>query len=100
MWFIGQKIVCINARFPQRILEWASEIDLPREGHTYTIRSMAHGTSIYNGEPRFGFRLKELQGGRCGFFAERFAPLLNLLDQACHADTSKLTSPVCNARTP
>jgi hypothetical protein len=91
MWFIGQKVVCINDRFPQRILEWTS--DLPRKGRIYTIRSMARGKSIYPGESKLGFKLAELQSGRIGFFVDRFAPLTKRLDQACQRNASELTSP-------
>src|SRR5438067_1397897 len=87
MWYIGQKLVCVDGRFPQQILDWAT--DLPRKGRVYTIRSMAHGKSLYTGEPKFGFRLEELQPGRCGFFAERFAPLLDALAEACQANASE-----------
>jgi hypothetical protein len=91
MWYLGQKIVCINDRFPPCAPEWISEP--PRKGQIYTIERMVHGKSIYTGKPKFGFRLKELPNGRCGFFAERFAPLLNLLDQACLVNISQLTTP-------
>jgi hypothetical protein len=74
MWFIGQRVLCINDRFPLHILEWAS--NLPRKGRIYTIRFIGQGESIYSGESRLGFILEELQNGECfAFFAERFAPL-------------------------
>lgn len=89
--FIGQKVVCINDRFPLRILEWTSE--LPRKDRIYTISVIVHGHSVYNGEPKIGFRLIELQTGeRIGFFAERFVPLLEELDQACRQNALELTS--------
>ena len=91
MFYIGQKVVCINDRFPQRILEWTS--DLPREGQIYTIRSISRGKSLYTGESKLGFRLEELREGHCGFFADRFAPLVEKLDQACQRNARELTSP-------
>jgi hypothetical protein len=87
MWFINQKVVCVDARFPLCILEWASQ--LPCEGRIYTIRVIVCGKSIYTGELKVGFRLQELQNGeRFGFFSERFAPMLEILDQACQRNAS------------
>ena len=37
--FPGQRVVCINDRFPIQILEWAS--NLPRKGQIYTIQSVS-----------------------------------------------------------
>jgi hypothetical protein len=92
MWYIGQKVVCVNDRFPRRVLEWAS--NLPRKGQIYTIRSIGRGECIYTGQLRFGFKLEELQNApRFGFFAERFAPLVDELDQACQRNAWELTSP-------
>jgi len=90
MWFIGQKVVCINDRFPAQILQWAS--NLPRRGSIYTIRWIGPGESIYTGERTLGFVLEELQNAdHFAFFAERFAPLVDKLDQACQAKASELT---------
>jgi hypothetical protein len=89
MWFIGQKVVCINDRFPIQILEWAS--NLPRNGQIYTIHRMGPGSSIYTGERTFGFELEELPNGKFAFFAERFAPLVDKLDQACQRNALELT---------
>jgi hypothetical protein len=93
MFYIGQKVVCINDSFPLRILEFAS--NLPRKDQIYTIRSIWRGKSIYTGELKLGFNLEELQNGeRFGFFADRFAPLVEKLDQACQRNAWELTSPV------
>lgn len=100
MWFIGQKVVCVNDRFPIQILEWAS--NLPRKGRIYTICWIGRGPSIYfafcagraPGERGLGFELEELPNGKFAFFAERFAPLVDKLDQACQRRMSALTSPL------
>ena len=100
MWFIGQKVVCVNERFPMQILEWAS--NLPRKGQIYTIRWIGRGPSIYfafcagraPGERGLGFELEELANGRFAFFAERFAPLADKLEHACQRNALELT--VCH----
>jgi hypothetical protein len=93
MWYVGQKVVCVDDRFPRRVLEWAS--NLPRKGQIYTIRSIGRGECIYTGQLRFGFKLEELQNAAgFGFFAERFAPLVDELDQACQRNAWELTSPL------
>jgi hypothetical protein len=95
MWFIGQKIVCVNDRFPIQILEWAS--NLPREGRIYTIRWMGPGESIYSNEVKFGFLLEELQNGDLlAFFSERFVPLVER-DQARQASVLDLIREVGDA---
>jgi hypothetical protein len=89
MWFIGQKVVCVNDRFPIQILEWAS--NLPLKGRIYTICRIGRGPSIYTGERGLGFELEELPNGKFAFFAERFAPLADKLDQACQRNALELT---------
>ena len=92
MFYIGQKVVCINDRFPLQILELTS--DLPRKGQIYTIRSIRRGKSIYTGASKLGFKVEELQdGARVDFFADRFAPLVEKLDQACQRNAWELASP-------
>jgi hypothetical protein len=93
MWYIGQKVVCVDDRFPRQVLEWAST--LPRKGHIYTIRGFGRGKSLYTGEWTFGLKLEELQTAeRFGFFANRFVPLLDELDRACQRKAWELTSPL------
>ena len=92
MWYIGQKVVCVDDRFPRRVLEWTS--NLPRKGQIYTIRWIGRGESLYTGESKFGLKLEELQTAeRFGFFADRFAPLLEKLDEACQAKALELIAP-------
>lgn len=100
MWFIGQKVVCVNDRFPIQILEWAS--NLPRKGRIYTICWIGRGPSIYfafcagraPGERGLGFGLEELPNGKFAFFSERFTPLVDKLEQACQRNALELT--VCH----
>jgi hypothetical protein len=92
MWFIGQKVICVNDCFPIQILEWAS--NLPRKGRIYTICWIGPGSSIYTGERTFGFELEELPNGKFSFFAERFVPLVDKLAQACQRNALELT--VCH----
>src|SRR5437660_1415511 len=94
LWSVGQKVVCVNDRFPQQILEWAS--NLPREGQTYTIRSVEIGRCLYTRRVTVGLFLHELRTlqDRLAFRADRFAPVLEKLDEACQRRVSALTSPV------
>ncbi len=92
MWFIGQKVVCVNDRFPQRILEWAS--NLPRQGEIYTIRSIEIGPCLYTRRVTIGLHLHELPTlqDRLAFRADRFVPLLEKVEHACEAKALELTS--------
>ena len=94
LWSIGQRVVCINGRFPQQILEWAS--NLPREGQTYTIRSIEIGRCLYTRRVTVGLFLHELPTlqDRLAFRADRFAPLLEKLDEVCQRRVSALTRTV------
>ena len=94
MWSIGQKVVCVNNRFPQQILEWTS--NLPQQGEIYTIRSIEIGRCLYTRRVTVGLFLHELPTleDRLAFRADRFAPLLERLDEACQSRVSALTSPV------
>jgi hypothetical protein len=92
MWFIGQKVVCVNARFPTHILEWASK--LPRQGEIYTIRLIEWGPCLYTRRVTVGLHLHELPTlqDRLAFRADRFAPLLEKIEQVCKANALELTS--------
>jgi hypothetical protein len=94
LWSIGQRVVCINGRFPQQILEWAS--NPPREDQTYTIHSIEIGRCLYTRKVTVGLFLHGLPTleDRLAFRADRFAPLLEKLDEACQRRVSALTSSV------
>ena len=95
MWYIGQRVVCVNDRFPSQILDWASK--LPRNGQIYTVQSIISGVCLYTRRrPTLGFFLHELPTlqNRLAFRSDRFAPLLEKLDEACQRRVSALTSPV------
>src|SRR6266480_198406 len=93
MWYIGQRVVCVNDRFPSQILDWASK--LPRNGQIYTVQSIISGVCLYTRRrPTLGFFLHELPTLHLAFRADRFAPLLAKLDEACQRTVSALTSPV------
>jgi hypothetical protein len=93
MFYIGQKVVCVNDRFPQQILEWTSQ--LPRQGHVYTICRISPGKCLYTRVLGLGVKVEEIQTlvERFSFCAQRFAPLLEKLDEACQRNASELTSP-------
>jgi hypothetical protein len=93
--FSGQRVVCVDDRFPSQILDWAS--NLPRKGQIYTIQSIISGVCLYTRRrPTLGFFLHELPTlqNRLAFRSDRFAPLLETLDEACQRRVSALTSPV------
>ena len=93
MWYIGQRVVCVNDRFPSQILDWAS--NLPRNGQIYTVQSIISGVCLYTRQrPTLGFFLHELPTLHLAFRADRFAPLLEKLDEACQRRVSALTSPI------
>jgi hypothetical protein len=93
MWYIGQRVVCVNDRFPSQILDWAS--NLPRNGQIYTIQSISWGVCLYTRRSTLGFYLHELPNPPrgFGFRADRFAPLLEKLDEACQAKALELNPP-------
>src|SRR5438445_13348315 len=89
MWYIGQRVVCVNDRFRSQILDWAS--NLPRNGQIYTIKSIISGACLHTRRrPTLGFFLHELPTleDRLAFRADRFAPLLERLDEACQSRVS------------
>jgi len=95
MWYIGQRVVCVNDRFPSQILDWASK--LPRNGQIYTVQSIISGVCLYTRRrPTLGFFLSELPTleDRLAFRADRFAPILEKLEEACQQRLSEVTSPV------
>lgn len=87
MFFNGQKVVCIDGKFPLGIEKLY--VALPQEGKTYTIRAVLPGTPIDNvaaeGE-EIAVYLQEIVNPRSGkaphrergFKAERFRPLEEL----------------------
>ncbi len=92
--FPGLRVICINDRFPVQVLEWAS--NLPRQGQIYTIQSIQWGKCLYTRRPTLGFFLHELPNPPhfgFGFRADRFAPLLEKLDEACQAKALELIAP-------
>jgi|ERR1700693_2478 hypothetical protein len=97
MWFIGQKVVCINDRFPTHIFEWTANV--PRQGRIYTIRTIEWGKCLYTRQPTLGLFLHELPTleDRLAFRADRFIPLAQKCDQARQATASDLIMEVGNA---
>src|SRR5260370_12460876 len=91
--FPGLRVICINDRFPVQVLEWAS--NLPRQGQIYTIQYNQWGKCLYTRRPTLGFFLHELPNPPhiFGFRADRFAPLLEKLNEACQAKALELIAP-------
>ena len=74
----GQKVACIDGKFPLGIEELY--VALPKEGETYTIRDIAPGQG-FDLQPEVAVTLVEIHnpigagGLERSFNAERFAPL-------------------------
>ena len=75
MWYVGQKVRCINGRFPRQVSEWGS--NLPQEGKIYTIRCITPTRCAITGIVSPGFLLEELMNpeDRLHFSPHRFVPL-------------------------
>ena len=75
MWHVGQKVRCVNGRFPMQVLEWGSNV--PQEGKIYTIRRITPTRCAITGVVSPGFLLEELTNpeDRLHFSPHRFVPL-------------------------
>ncbi len=79
MFLPGQKVACINGRFPLGIERYFPS--LPKEGQQYTIRDIVPGIGPQGGEGEIAVYLIEIIGSindhgiERGFNGERFAPL-------------------------
>ena len=79
MFMPGQKVACVDDRFPLGIEKLYSA--LPRKDEIYTVRDLLPGVSLSNTEGETAIYLVELvnpansHGIEYGFNAERFAPL-------------------------
>ncbi len=92
MWYQGQKVRCINGRFPVQVLDWGS--NLPCEGKVYTIRRIARVPNATTGHIGPGFLLEELKNpdDRLHFDSNPFyrsdrgysRPVVNATDQAAN----------------
>lgn len=76
----GDRVVCINDRFPGQIWEWTDEI--PRSGHVYTVAEVKNVRHAITGAASRAYVLKELIPYRVGdtwtgisFCASRFRSL-------------------------
>jgi hypothetical protein len=78
-WYLGQKVVCVNGKFPAHFYEWGDHV--PVEGETYTIRWMGELPNGLTGVVGLGFLLVEIVnpsfGKNCevAFHHSRFRPL-------------------------
>jgi hypothetical protein len=75
----GQKVVCVDGRFPLGIEKFYPQV--PKEGSTYTIRDIVPGISFRGEHGEVAAYLIEITGPlnsygiERGFNVERFAPL-------------------------
>jgi len=82
-WFVGQRVVCIDDRFPPAIADWCDR--LPIAGYVYTIRAIQPGHDSFTGRGNLGFLLEEIVnaksawGCEAGFCHYRFVPWLDVL---------------------
>lgn len=79
MFYVGQRVVCIDDRFDPSIVAWADH--LPRAGEIYTVRSCKNAPDHATGVSGPSFKLLEIanprteQGGEVTFSSERFEPI-------------------------
>jgi len=74
MRYVGQKVRCVNDRFPAAVFEWGSS--LPRKGEVYTIRAIRSVPCAFSGAISPAFLLEELSNpyDRLHFNPHRFVP--------------------------
>jgi hypothetical protein len=90
MFQVGQKVVCINGRFPPLVWEWADHV--PIEGEIYTVRGVRNGTCPVDGSYGPSLLLEELVNPKAISWSEvafstwRFAPLEEALSAEETAD--------------
>jgi len=94
MWYTGQKIRCVNDRFPAAVLDWGS--NLPKKGEVYIIRRITSVPSAFSGLISPAFLLEELSNpyDRLHFDPSRFVPINPReisLEQAKPSSVKKLT---------
>ena len=86
MFMPGQKVACVDDRFPLSIEKLYSS--LPKKDEIYTVRDLVPGVSLSNSEGETAIYLVELvnpsnsHGIEYGFNAERFAPLETVDEEA------------------
>jgi hypothetical protein len=79
MWYVGQKVICIDGIFPPQFFEWGDRI--PVKNEMYTIRRISQGTHGLTGRIALSFLLEEIvnpefeAGREVMFSAQRFRPL-------------------------
>jgi hypothetical protein len=94
MWYVGQKVRCVNDRFPNSVQEWGS--NLPQKGEVYTIRDIRSVPSAFSGIISSAFLLEERSNpdDRLHFSPNRFIPINPSeisLEQAKPSSVKKLT---------
>jgi len=76
MFEVGQKVMCVDGRFPVQTLDWFSE--LPRRDGVYTVSESSMGVNWLTRKPEPNVHLAEIthfatsNGGTAGFSARRF----------------------------
>ena len=83
--YVGQKVTCIDDRFPPAIIDWCDS--LPVAGCVYTIRAIQPGHNSFTGHRNLGFLLVEIAnpasswGCEAGFCHYRFVPWLDVCSE-------------------
>ncbi len=97
MFTTGQKVVCIDDKFPLDILQYY--VALPKEGVVYVVRGTTVGISPDGQEGEIAVYLIGLNNPKSskppfrerGFKAERFRPLDELKDKTHQDQPEKIT---------
>lgn len=98
---VGQQVVCIDDKFPLGIAKFYTA--LPKEGVTYTIRSMVVGIDLQGNPGEIAVHLVELRNPRSetppfperGFKEIRFKPLDELEAIYDEANVDAIGEEVC-----
>jgi hypothetical protein len=78
-WFVGQRVMCVDGRFPGYIWEWCDAV--PVAGLLYTIRREIFSRNHSSGVMCLSFHLEEIINpevagiGEAAFHFARFRPL-------------------------
>jgi hypothetical protein len=98
MFTVGQKVVCIDAKFPLGVEKFYTA--LPVEGAIYTVRSMSVGVGLGLQEGEICVRVCELVNPKSskppfperGFKVERFCPLTEITETESQPEREKIAA--------
>lgn len=76
-YYPGQRVVCVNDKYPPYFCEWCDEF--PVEGQIYTVKNVRVCFDFYSKVRGLGLHLVELKNPERFFYcAQRFVPVTSL----------------------